>query len=282
GVSKKPRTATKIFGLTISGLPDIEIAKFSSIPKKIRPGSMNVQLIMSVENQGTDDARFLSVKLLPREPFEFSSSYEQSYNLGILKRGMYSDAIFFIDVDKKARSGNYSIPVQINFMDSKNKIHKIEKTVTVTIKESPYLEVVGFETSPKEVAASKYVDLKILIKNTGDEKAEEVVVEAQEVSEYPFDFEVLSDLLGNLSPGKTGQAILRLKVDRNANLKEYILVIQLKCTGDREREDFGVYYFEDTVMLKIEREASQTKIYLVIAFVFVILGALILLKVRKS
>lgn len=275
---RQQQSDTLSAGIDIRGAPQIEITKTETDPSELKAGDTYAKLTLKVGNTGTDSAKYLKVSLNASYPFKFSQAYSQVYETSLLASGASADAIFYIDVERNASSGSYNIPVKVEFQDTSGTQHEETKSIQITIKEKPDFELVQSETTPKEIAQGSTVELRIKIRNTGNEKAESVSVRAVDTSEQPFDFDVKSDFIGNLRQNETGEAVLKLTVKNSASLKSYNLDTEVRCTGDTEAGDENVYLTDITVPITVSKAKGMPGFEFLAAFAAVLSVAYVMKK----
>ncbi|MDD2666382.1 MAG: PGF-CTERM sorting domain-containing protein, partial [Methanocellales archaeon] len=247
------RTDTISTGVDVKGIPEVDITKTETSPEEIKGGESYAKLKLKIDNVGTDDAKYLKLSLNVTDPFGFSKAYHQVYETGLLGAGSSSEAVFYLDVDIDARAGAYDIPVKIEYQDTRGEKYEKTEKIEITIKEKPNFEIVSVKTSPDVTTQGSTVELRIAIRNTGNEEAESVSLRAMGVAEQPFDFDVKSDFIGNLKPDETGEAVLKLSVKDDTPLKIYHLDTEIRCVGDKDIGDENVYTFDRTVSLNVSK-----------------------------
>jgi PGF-CTERM protein len=72
----------------------------------------------------------------------------------------------------------------------------------------------------------------------------------------PFDYDVKSDFVGDLTIDEAGEAILKFDVDTDAVPKVYPIGIEIRCTGDRDLGDDTVYIFNKEIKLEVTQGRS--------------------------
>ncbi|MBW9223664.1 hypothetical protein KKP90_03670, partial [Methanothermococcus sp. SCGC AD-155-E23] len=90
----------------------------------------------------------------------------------------------------------------------------------------------------------------------GNEKAGSVRISAIRNSAQPFDYPRKSDTIGTLNPGENGTGAIVLSVDRDAVPKEYLVTLEIRAIGDREKGDDNVYVTQKSIKVKVEREGD--------------------------
>ena len=281
GSSAKPQTVYKKFSLIVEGQPRVSVAKVSTNPSKVHPGNKAVLLTVSFENQGTDDARFLEATLVCEDPFSLASSYSQTFSAGILKSGMSVPALFAIDVSSDASSGRHDLFLDLTYKDSFENSYSERQVVELTIPETPHLIVINVIVG-KAVEGESF-SVHIFLKNTGKDKAESVIVEAQEKSEQPFEYDIKSDLVGDIEPEGTGEAVLVLNAQKGASAKMHLISLKIRASGDKKEGDYGLYLFDSSFEVRVGKGVPRnTILYAAGAFFIVVILAGLFFLARKK
>ena len=90
------------------------------------------------------------------------------------------------------------------------------------------------KTIPEKVREGNDVKLLLTVKNTGTKEAESVSIRAFKESSQPFEFEEKSDFIGKLKPGETGEAVIKFSVENGANVKTYLLDLEVRSIYNNE------------------------------------------------
>jgi|Deesub1362A_J573_1020465.scaffolds.fasta_scaffold01851_3 hypothetical protein len=274
-----PKSQTVNLAVLVKGNIDLGIANVITVPAEIRSGGKDVKLVVSITNTGESEARNLRAKLLLPEAFSPSSSGSTEAFLGTVQPSSMVNAEFQIDVAEKAEARRYSLPLELSYVDSAGEEHTERKEIEILVKPKPYFEVQRVSVEPESPSPGDSVLLKISVKNSGGEKAENTDIRVIREASQPFEFDVRSDYIGTLEPGDEGEAALKFTVKSDAIPKEYRLRLSIRCTGDSEAGDDSVYVQEVTVPVTVTAsEASaasgyKEKAYLGIAAMAVILLA---------
>ena len=234
-------------GTYISGNIDVGITNLQTDPEIANPGDKNVKIMVKVENTGSTEIENLIVTIHPKNPFKESKSYIQSKNIGLLKTRNYSELDFYIDVDEKAKEGVYGLDYSISYKVN-SKEYNINKTVDMVIKKKP-----DFELNKNMVNASENEKaiLDFEVKNIGSD-CDSVTVWVLKKADHPFEFDDKSQLVGDLLSGEIGQAKIGFKVDENANVKRYLLPLEIRCSKDGK-----VYVKTDKAQIEVvEKQGS--------------------------
>ena len=262
------RRSEKIdIGIRVQGDVLLSVSNVITSPREIKPGDTYVRVDVTVSNNGHGEAKDVKVHLKTSYPFRDSWSSGNFKGIGTLKGGESKTVSFTVDVDKYAPSGHYKLPLYIEYLDALNRKHNTMETVDIYLKSKPVLELLSKEYTVK---AGKDNLLLIGVKNVGNEKAESVRISAIRNSAQPFDYPRKSDTIGTLNPGENGTGAIVLSVDRDAVPKEYLITLEIRAVGDREKGDDNVYVTQKSIKVKVEREGDGIPL-----IVFGVIGLLI-------
>jgi hypothetical protein len=257
-------------GLLVQGDVLLGISNVITTPKEIKPGNTYVRIDTTITNNGHGEAKDINVHLKTEYPFKDSWSNANYKDIGTLSGGESKDVSFTIDIDKNAPPKHYKIPVEIEYLDIFNKKHNITKTIDIYIKPKPIIEIIPEEYTVK---AGTENTVLIHVKNTGNEKAENVKITAIKNSAQPFDYPTKSDTVGTLKPGENGTGAIVIDVDKNAVAKDYIITIEIRAVGDREEGDDNVYITQKSIKVKVENNSiSYLPIEIGLIVILVVVG----------
>ncbi len=256
-----------------SKTPEFAIGSIVSEPTKLFPDSEENKLSIEIQNIGTGDAELVTTEIILPEGIVPTESYSNIANLGTIKEGESKTAEFYIDVNANTTPGNYKAKLIIKYKDSNNNRKEYKNQtldVNIAVKSLPLFKIENIITNPDKISQGDKVILKLKIKNCGFKEAKSVSIKIYKQSTQPFDFDEKYDYIGNLKPNQTGEAIFRFDVDKNANLKTYLLKAEVRYLIDDE-----VKIVEKQIPIKVEKEKKDSKLFflriLFIAFV-VLLG----------
>ncbi len=94
-------------------------------------------------------------------------------------------------------------------------------------------------------------EFRIKVKNTGNEKADSVSLRVFKDASQPFEFNEKSDFIGKLEKNDSGDAVLRVIVDKNAAAKKYLLDVELRGIDEKN----NVVIFRRTVPITVDPAA---------------------------
>lgn len=252
------------------------ISQLSTIPAEVRSGDEYVQVLARVENSGEKDAKAVEITLGLPENLESSYTDDNRRWVGIVGAGESKEVSFFVDVDEYANSGVQDITYYLNFMDTDNNKYQTSKQLPFRIKPRPYLEVVS---SQGEGVAGGSGQLKVIVKNTGEESAEAVEVRIIKQSAQPFSLDVRSDYLGEIEPGEESTALFDIDVSSDAEQKDYSLKLLVRSKGDSDEGDDNIYTYTRKADFSVNGEAPNYLLYvglvvLALIVIFVAIGKL--------
>ena len=242
-----------------SKIPEFAIGSVTSEPSKLFPDSEENKLSVEIQNIGTGKAELVTAKLLLPQGITPSESYSNIANLGTIEEGESKIAEFYIDVDKNVAPGNYKAKLIVKYKDSNNNREEYKNqslSIDINIKPLPLFEIENVTTIPKKISQGDKVTLKLRIKNVGFKEAKSVSAKIYKQSEQPFDFDEKYDYIGNLKPNQSGEAVFKFEVDENANLKTYLLKVEIRYLIDDE-----VRVVEKQIPIMVEGEKKDSKLF---------------------
>jgi hypothetical protein len=213
---------------------DFALGSILSEPESLYSDTENNKLTIAIQNVGESAAKLVRAELMLPDGFSPSESYSDEYSAGNIEAESSGDVIFYIDIDSNVRAGEHPATLKVSYKDGNDGDYK-KKTlqVRIPVRASPSFEITGLDISPRTLGqGSEGVEMKLDILNSGTREAENVNVRVLKEATQPFDFDEKSDFVGNLKPNETGQAVFHFDVDANADLKKYILDIEVRYTQD--------------------------------------------------
>ncbi len=251
-----------------SKIPKFAVGSIISEPTKLFPDSEENKLSIEIQNIGTGDAELVTSELILPKGISPSESYSNIANLGVIKSGESKTAEYYIDIDKNMIPGDYKAKLIIKYKDANNnRIEYKNQTldVNIVIKPLPLFKIEDININPDRISQGDKVVLRLKIKNIGFKEAETVSVKIYKQSDQPFDFDEKYDYIGNLKPNQTGEAVFRFDVDNNANLKTYLLKVEIRYIINNE-----VKIVEKQIPIKVEIEKRDSKL-LFLGILFIVL-----------
>lgn len=239
---------------------DFVVGALVTSPDKLVADTDEARLSVDIDNIGDGNAENVKVKLLlPElhrdEGFNATYAYSDEDSLGTIKKDDSKTANFYVDVGENIKDGEYSAKLKITYKDE-NDVNNTYRTKTldlkIPIKPAPYLIVESAKTIPENLVPGSKAQFRITVKNTGNEKAESVSLRVFKDASQPFDFSEKSDFVGKLEPEDSGDAVLRVTVDKNAAVKKYLLDVELRGIDDKN----NVVIFRRTVPVTVNMEVQ--------------------------
>ena len=230
------------------------LANTITVPSEVRPGDNYVQVKTSVENAGNKDAKAIILNLDLPEGFKSTYADNNRVWVGTLPAGESKEVTLTINVDKEVTAGLYNFKYNLEYMDSEDNTYQKDLELPFLVRERPYLEVSKYEGSG---LAGSDGELKVWVKNTGEEAAESVDVRIIKESSQPFDFDVRSQYIGDLKPGEEGLAIFDIKATSEAEIKNHSFKIVLRSKGDSDLDDNNVYTYTRRAVYDVTGKAPN-------------------------
>lgn len=217
--------------------PEFTLGQLSTSPMKLASDTDEAKISVEIANIGDGSAENVVVEVAFPEGFDPSHSYSYREALGTFGPGMGKTATFYVDIDKDVTGGEHIAKLSINYKESDDKDNEMKNKVIdllLPLKDKPQFEIESVLTDPEIVMPGDTVELRINLLNAGGTEAESVSVRAFKDSSQPFDLFEKSDFVGKVKPGETGEAILKLNVDNNANPKRYTLDLEIRAIDGEE------------------------------------------------
>ncbi|UCG95447.1 MAG: hypothetical protein JSV92_00120 [archaeon] len=279
--------------------PEFVIGRIKSVPEDIKAGMEDVKLEVELQNVGEGDASLVTTKLSLPEGFEPSDSYSDSYSIGNFEKDTAKTAVFYIDTEKEMEAGTHIAKLNVRYKYDNNQWEEYtgqEIELEINVKKSPILKIeelrAGLDTSsagftgyvvrgntvvsPSNLYQGETAEIRVTVKNYGEEEAESVSVKVLRDSAQPFEFEELYDFIGNLEPNQSGDAVIHFTIDEDAILKKYFLELEIRYVEGSE-----VYTERDTVQLEIAEGSRSYAIVIVVIAIVALVSFLIYWK-RKG
>jgi hypothetical protein len=264
----------KSFDITVeSKVVDFAVGSLLSEPERLYSDTENNKLIINLQNIGEGTAKLVKTELMLPEGFTPAESYSDEYSIGNVEAETSEDAIFFIDIDKYVKAGEYLGTLKVFYKDETDDEYKRRSLqVMIPVRASPSFEITGLTITPEKIGQGmENIEIKLDILNSGSREAENVNVRVLKEATQPFDFDEKSDFVGNLEPNETGQAVFKFDVDNTADLKKYFLDVEIRYTQDNT-----VQIADDKISFSVtELLPDFTGIYIFLIIFLVIVAGII-------
>jgi len=262
------------FDITVeSKVVDFAIGSLVSEPERLVSGTENNKLTISLQNIGEGDAKLVSTELMLPEGFIPSESYSDEYAIGSMPAESAGNAVFYIDIDKSVQAGEHMGTLKVFYKDGSDGEYK-RKTLQVRlpVRSSPSFEITEVEILPADIGQGmKEVEMRISIINSGSREAENVNIRILKEATQPFDFKEKSNFVGSMEANGTGQAVFHFDVDNTADLKKYIMEVEIRYTTDST-----VNIVNDRISFEVtEQLPDPTGVYIFLIIFLVIVGMVV-------
>ncbi|MGQ9543956.1 MAG: COG1361 S-layer family protein [Candidatus Bathyarchaeia archaeon] len=247
---------------------ELRVQSVLTAPTKIYPGSVQVQVKVSVVNSGQGAAKDLQLRIDLKHPFKASSSGSDRHFLGNLPAGQASIVNFIVDVDGNAKFGKYFVDLLMEGGGAPIPIG----SVPIDVNEKVRFEVVNVTPTILQAGDSGRV-IRIELRNAGFIKAESVRVQLRVGN---FFAGTLTDFLGTMLAGEVKAAFFTVDVDPKAKPGDYSFDLRIDWTQDNNALD-------DTLKLSFNIQPAGVPVTLVILGMVGLVSAVayIILKRRK-
>ena len=256
-VDNRPTDAAKVHDFYIDVKKEgivLGVANIVTVPSVIRPGDNYVELDTYIENSGHKNSKSVEAILILPEILEHSYTNSNRLWIGNVAVNESKKATFFINVDEDASPVRYDLDLELNYMDLDNNKYTTMVAIPLLVKEKPVIDVVDVKGGGKSGSS---IDLEVYLKNTGSEDAEAVDARLITQSSQPFSFDSRSNYIGELKPGETGKAVFKVRIDKDAELKEHFIKMLIRAKGDGDKGDENIYTFNRRVTIAVNSKKTN-------------------------
>jgi hypothetical protein len=266
------------FGIKIvSDSAELSLGEIVSSPKKILPGVQDVELKITISNDGEQDAENLVAKLNLPEGFISSSSYSTIVHAGNIASGSTKTLTFYFDVEENLNAEYHVFKLELDYESDGSEENSI-LDVEVPVFSIPQFEITQISVLSDGIHPGTKGKIKVGLKNSGGKDATDVSLKVYERSDQPFSFVEKSAYVGSLSQGQTGYAIFEFDVDKQATPSLYLLDFQVRSIDGED-----VIVDDVTANLSLENKNFQIEDYLlyIAGAIVILVGGIFYLKKRK-
>ena len=248
---------------------ELNIANLKTQPKQLMPDTDNNVLTVEVVNNGEKTSENTVVDLELPESFEQSSSFSSRQALGNIAPGQVKQAEFNFDLNENTLSGLNQVNASISYSpgDSTSEVTN-EISFNIDIEGRPQFEVVNSES---QLQTGSTRELRVEVRNHGDEKSSSTRVRVLDSSDQPFSYDSSSAYIGTLESGQTGTAVFEVSTESDAPAKDYNIDFEIRGVKDTE------VFVEDTTVqasvTEVQNNSSSTPYIVFAAVVLVLLAA---------
>jgi hypothetical protein len=241
---------------------DISSNVVKTDPKTPRPGDSYTDVYLEFTNTGNKPVEEIELRPETPELIETAYSSDEKFYVNRLEKAGTASRTLSLDLDEDLKSGVHAIEMKASYEDESGNTYTEDLEAPLRVEGRPDLELVGSEL---EMKAGDTSELRVNVKNTGEQDAESVTARVIAERTQPFSLNDRSNYIGEIQSGKTGEAVMSISADRNAALKTHQLKVQLRANGDSEEGDHSVYTFTEQVDVELADRTESSLIYIGIA-----------------
>ena len=260
---------------------DFVVGALVTSPEKLVADTTEAKLSVNIDNLGKGNAENVKVRLVLPSGFKPTYSYSDEVSLGIIEKGSTKTANFFVDIEENVKEGEHNARLELTYKDENDENNTYRtKTLdlTIPVKPSLYLIIDSVTTAPEKLVPGTKADVRIKVRNTGNEKAQSVSLRVFKDASQPFDFTEKSDFIGKLERNESGDAVLKVAVDSKASAKKYLLDVELRGIDEKN----NVVIFRRTLPLTVNPENKNLPSAGVFGAVLAIMSVFAYLKWKKN
>lgn len=259
---------------------DISSNVLSTEPSVPRPGDNYVETEIRFTNTGNKPIEEIDIRPATPENIQTSYSSDEKFYINKLRSGGSAEKTISFNLDEELSAGLHKINLSAVYEDESGNSYGERLEIPFRVEGRPDLEIVN---SSMKMKAGGMKDLRLKVRNRGEQDAESVTARVLAERSQPFSLEDRSNYIGEIESGETAEAVMSISSDRNAALKEHNLKIQLRANGDSEEGDQSVYTFTEETGVELSERSESSLIYVgVFAALLVVIGAVYRYRSRKS
>jgi hypothetical protein len=259
---------------------DISSNVVNTDPKTPRPGDSYTEMNLEFTNTGNKPVE--EIELRPETPDLIDPAYSQDEKFFIdrLETGETATRTLSLDLDEDLPAGLHQVSIGANYEDTSSNEYSEELNVPLRVEGRPDLELMDSNT---EMKAGETSQLRVNVRNTGEQDAESVTARVIAERSQPFSLEDRSNYIGEIEANETAEAVMKISSDRSAALKDHQVKIQLRANGDSDEGDQSVYTFTEQANVELaERTRSNLILIGPVTALLVVLVLVYRYRSRKS
>ena len=239
---------------------ELNLANLKTQPSQLMPDTDNNVLTVEVVNNGEKTSENTVLDLNLPDTFEQTSSFSTRQVLGNIQPGQVKTAEFNFDISEKAEAGPTGITGNLTYSpdDSTSKIIQ-EVDFTTILEGRPQFRI---NSSDSDLKTGSTRELRLKVKNTGDEKSSSTRIRVLDSSDQPFSYDSSSKYIGTLQPGETGSAVFEVETESDAAAKKYLLDFEVRGVKDTE-----VYVEDSTIQAEVENGEKSSSNLPILVFI---------------
>lgn len=249
-------------------------------PSVPRPGNDYVETEVRFTNTGNKPVEEVDIRPSTPEGIQPSYSSDEKFYINKLMEGKSAEKTVSFNLDEDLAAGLHLVNLSTEYEDESGNRYRERLELPLRVEGRPDLELVDAGTEMKAGGTS---ELRLEVKNKGEQDAESVTARIIAERTQPFSLEDRSNYIGEIESGETAEAVMKVSSDRNAALKQHQLKVQFRANGDSEEGDQSVYTFTEEARVELVDRTRSPLIYIgILAALLVLIGGSYRYISRKS
>ena len=233
---------------------DISSNVVSTEPSVPRPGDDYVETQVRFTNTGNKPVEEIVLRPSSSEGIQPSYSSDEKFYINKLMEGDSAEKTISFNLDENLEAGLHIIDLSATYEDRSGNSYSEDLNIPLRVEGRPDLEIVN---SSMEMKAGETSELRVNVRNTGEQDAESVTARVIAERSQPFSLEDRSNYIGEIEAGRTAEAVMSISADRSTSLKEHQLKIQFRSNGDSEEGDQSVYTFMEQTEVELRARTQS-------------------------
>ena len=241
-------------------------------PSVPRPGEDYVETQVRFTNTGNKPVEEIDLRPSTPEGIQTSYSSDEKFYINKLIEGESAEKTISFNLKENLEPGLHTVDLSATYEDESGNSYSESLDIPLRVEGRPDLEIVN---SSMQMKAGGTSELRVNVRNTGEQDAESVTARVIAERSQPFNLEDRSNYIGEIESGETSQAVMKISADRNAASKQHQLKIQFRANGDSEEGDNSVYTFTEQTEIELKERTQSPLIFIGIAAAVLVLAAMI-------
>lgn len=236
--------------------PNLQVGLIETQPLRLTADIDESELSVELMNIGKGDAENVIVDIVLPQGFTATYGYSYRSKLGTIENGDSKVAKFYIDTEEDLEAGVYSTELIVKYIEEDDEDNEYTEKVIpfdIIVLDKPSFKILEYKIEPQNPMPGDDVVLQAVILNSGKD-SDSVSFRVLKDSSQPFNFDEKSDYVGTLDKDQRGDALLRFTIDDDANVKEYIMDVEMRGVYDNE-----VYVNSDTIKINLANKGFSMK-----------------------
>ena len=212
----------------------IDIILTQQNPNPVEPGQ-TLNLEITIENEGYNDAQNMVVELMPKAPFSLIQGETAIRSFSVVPAAGIIKTNYRLYVDSNALSNNYELEFRVYSAGTPNSY--IKKTIMVSVQGSSELIVDSVTTVPEDLEPGGLATLMFSVKNlgTGAVRSAKATLTSDSDEIIPV-YSAGKVFVGDIGPNQTGKISMQVSIDSSAEYKTYITTLTLNYYDENNQQ----------------------------------------------